>query len=73
MVACFRPGSQVCKFNILQEGLADVISLHEMLANQILLFHSETVATTWLQYARFSTSAGAVLGLQIKQAVNYEY
>ena len=33
-----------------REGLADVISMHEMLTNQILLFHSETVATPWLQY-----------------------
>ena len=35
-----------------RDGLADVISMHEMLTNQILLFHSETVATPWLQYAR---------------------
>ena len=34
------------------ESLADVISMHEMLTNQILLFHSETVATPWLQYVR---------------------
>ena len=34
----------------LQNGLADVISIHESLTNQILLFHSETVATAWLQY-----------------------
>ena len=33
-----------------REGLADVISMHEMLTNQILLFHFETVATPWLQY-----------------------
>jgi len=26
--------------------------MHEMLTNQILLFHSETVATPWLQYVR---------------------
>ena len=32
--------------------IADVISMHEMLTNQILLFHSETVATPWLQYVR---------------------
>ena len=35
-----------------REGLADVISMHEMLTNQILLFHFETVATPWLQYVR---------------------
>ena len=46
-----------------REGLADVIS-HEMLTNQILLFHCET---PWLQY-----NTGEVLGLLIKQAVNYE-
>ena len=28
-----------------REGLADVISMHEMLTNQILLFHFETEAT----------------------------
>jgi len=39
-----------------------------LLTNQILLFHSETAATPWLQ-----TTTGAVLGLQIEQAVNYEY
>ena len=33
-----------------REGLADVISTHDMLTNQILLFHFETVATPWLQY-----------------------
>ena len=27
--------------------------LHEMLTNQILLFHFETVATPWLQYVQF--------------------
>jgi len=26
--------------------------VHEMLTNQILLFHSETIATPWFQYAR---------------------
>ena len=31
-----------------REGLANVISMHEMLPNQILLFHFETVATPWL-------------------------
>ena len=36
----------------MREGLADVISMHEKLTNQILLFHSETVATPWLQYVR---------------------
>ena len=34
-----------------REGLADVI-MHEMLTDQILLFHSETVATPCLQYVR---------------------
>ena len=43
--------------------LTVVISVHEMLINQI---HSETVATT-LVYDHYT---GAVLGLQ---AVNYEY
>ena len=33
-----------------RDGLADVISTHDMLTNQILLFHFETVATPWLQY-----------------------
>ena len=55
-----------------REGLADVISMHEMLTNQILLFHIEIVATPWLQYVR-SIYTVAVLRLQIKQAVNYEY
>ena len=45
---------------------ANVISMHEMLTNQMLLFHFETVATPRLQ-----TDTGAVLGLQIIQAVNY--
>ena len=36
----------------LREGLADVLSMHEMLTNQILLFNFETVATPWLQYVR---------------------
>ena len=35
-----------------REGLPDVISMHEMLINQILLFDFETVATPWLQYVR---------------------
>ena len=35
-----------------REGLADVIGMHEMLTNQILLFHFEKVATPWLQYVR---------------------
>jgi len=35
-----------------REGLADVISMHEMLTNQILLFHSETVTTPWFQYVK---------------------
>ena len=29
-----------------------LVSMHEMLTNQILLFHFETVATPWLQYVR---------------------
>ena len=35
-----------------REGLAesDVISIHGLLTNQILLFNFETVATPWLQY-----------------------
>ena len=28
-----------------EKGQADVISMHEMLTNQILLYHFETVAT----------------------------
>ena len=35
-----------------REGLADVISIHELLTNQILLFNFETVATPWLQDVR---------------------
>ena len=31
------------------ESLADVISMSEMVTNQ---FHSETIATPWLQYVR---------------------
>ena len=60
LIACFMKS---------ERDLADVISMHEMLSIQILLFCFETVATPWLQYVSF----GAVLGLQIKQAVNYEY
>ena len=38
-----RPSQKV------REDLADVVSMHEMLTNQILLFHFETViATPWL-------------------------
>ena len=81
-----RPSSPSRK---VREGLADVISVHEMLINQILLFNFETVATPSLQLASFpglagrawewgyasicKTNPGAVVGLQIKQAVNYEY
>ena len=43
------------------------ISMHEMLTNQILLFHLKAVATPC------QTNTGAVVRLQIKQAVNYEY
>ena len=50
----------------MREGLADVISMHEMVTNQILLFHN-TLASVC------KTNTGTVLGLQIKQAVNYEY
>ena len=35
-----------------REGLAAVISIHELLTNQILLFNVETVAAPWLQYVR---------------------
>ena len=34
----------------LQNDLADVISIHELLTNQILLFNPETIATPQLQY-----------------------
>ena len=34
----------------MREGLADVITIHELLTNQILLFNFEIVATPWLQY-----------------------
>ena len=44
----------------LSERGSSSISIHEMLTNQILPFHFETVATPWLQYVR----------LQIKQAMN---
>ena len=40
-----------------REALADAISMHEMLTNQILLFCFETVSTPWLQYVRLITSA----------------
>ena len=39
-----------------REGLADVLSMHEMLTNQILLFHFATVATPWLRYSCIYTS-----------------
>ena len=29
-----------------------LVSMHEMLTNQIILFNFETVATPWLQYVR---------------------
>ena len=35
-----------------QDGLADAISKHEMLTNQILQFNFKTVAKHWLQYVR---------------------
>ena len=41
-----------------REGLAHVISMHEMLTNQILLFHFEPVAASVCK-----TNTGAVLGL----------
>ena len=55
-----------------REGLADVISMHEMLTNQILATvpfwdSSNTLASVC------KTNTGAVLTLQIKQPVNYEY
>ena len=37
-----------------RKGLADVTSMHEMLTNQIILFHSETVAILWLEYVRLA-------------------
>ena len=47
-------------------GLADAINMHEMLTNQILLFHSSnTLVSVFCK-----TNTGAVLGLQIKQAMN---
>ena len=49
-------------------GLADVISVHDMLTNHIVLLHSETVVGLSI----CKTTTGAVLGLQIKQAVNNE-
>ena len=51
-----------------REGLADVISIHEMLTNQILLFHFETAGTLLVQDLRLNT--GAVLGLQIKHLLD---
>ena len=45
--------------------------MHEMLTNQILLFHFEPGNT--LDSVRLRTTTGAVLGLQIKQAVNDVY
>jgi len=38
-----------------QVGLADIISMHAMVTNQILLFNFETVAKNWLQYIRLIT------------------
>ena len=35
-----------------REGLADVISIQEMLTNQILLFNFEAVVTPWFQHVR---------------------
>ena len=52
----------------MREGLADVISVHEMLTNQILLFHFETVGSLLVQDLRLNT--GAVLGLQIKHLLD---
>ena len=42
----------------MREGLADAHSMHEMLTNQILLFHFETVATPWLQYIQDFLNTG---------------
>ena len=45
--------------------------VREGLADQILLFNFETVATPWLQYQYIhKTNTGAVLRLQSKQTVN---
>ena len=41
------------------------------IADKSMLTNSEPVATPWLQYVRLILVQ--VLGLQIKQAVNYEY
>ena len=35
-----------------RDGLANVISMHGLLTDQILLFNFETVPTPWLQYVR---------------------
>ena len=66
----------------MREGLAAVISIQELLTDQILLFNFETVAVPWLQYVRLlfcmasvcktTILDGAVLRLHIKQAVNNE-
>ena len=46
-----------------EKCLADVISMHEMLTNQILLFHSGDSSNTLASVCK--TPTGAVLDLQI--------
>ena len=54
-----------------EKGLADVISIHELVTNQILLF--KPVATPWLWiYYLWVQCTSAVVGLQINQAMNGE-
>ena len=48
-----------------------IISIHKLLTNQILLFIFETVTTPLASVCK--TNSGAILRLQIKQSLNYEY
>ena len=50
-----------------REGLADVISMQEMLTNQVPFWDSSNALASVCK-----TNTCAVLGLQIKQAVDYD-
>ena len=52
-----------------REGLADVISIHEMLTNQILLSTLRDSSNSLASVCK-TNNTGAVLGLQIKQSVS---
>ena len=48
-VSLIKPNHLTQASRTVGEGLADVISMHESLTNQILLFHFEMVATPYAE------------------------